>query len=127
MKKLIPLFFVLVVIFGCTPNEEPDLPKVRGADYEYCTGLGYKYESRIENNTHEEYCTFPDGEECIAFDFMTFECGREYSLCSIKGYSPKIGIEMHEGFNVTYAVCLFPDDSYCKEIDFFNRKCHVTW
>lgn len=137
IKHYIVILFVISIIFiiGCIPKEpqveinetEPLLPRVLGADYYYCTGLSYKYESRIENGTHEEFCTFPDGNECIAFDFMTAECGREYSLCEIKGYDIKIGIEQHETFNKTYAVCLFPDRSYCREIDFFNRKCHVLW
>ena len=82
---------------------------------------------RIENNTHDEYCIFPNGEECEAFSFMTGECHREFTLCELKGYTLRVGVEQHEGFNKTYAICIFPDSSYCREIDFFNRKCHVMW
>ncbi|OGM01525.1 hypothetical protein A3K72_04185 [Candidatus Woesearchaeota archaeon RBG_13_36_6] len=135
-KVLILVFLIISLLFltSCEQKQEPELnetepllPKVRGADYYYCTGLGYKYEMRIENNTHYEYCMFPNGEECDAFDFIGGECGREFTLCNIKGYTLKIGVEQHEGFNATYAICIFPDRSYCKEIDFFNRKCHVKW
>lgn len=134
-KEILVLFILSVILITSCQKQQPQtnetnnqtLPSVRGADYDYCTALGYKYEMRLENNTHYEYCIFPNKEECEAFDFIAGECHTEFTLCELKGYKLKIGVEQYETFNKTYAICIFPDNSFCKEIDFFNRKCHVKW
>ena len=132
-KKLV--LVLLLIVAGCNPptsvpenvSNETRYPRAYGADVEYCEGLGYKYELRTEGDRDFGYCIFPDGKECEAFAFVGGECGHVYTLCEIKGYTLKIGVEQHETFNKSYSICIFPDNSYCKEIDFFNRDCHVLW
>lgn len=128
---------LLIIIVGCKDpfkpfiqeeNEtEPRLPRVKGADYYYCTGLGYYYEQRIEEDFAEEYCVFPNGEECIAFDFITGECHREFTLCEQQGHTMRIAVEQYENYNATYGICIFSDSSYCREYSFFKGDCHVKW
>jgi putative hemolysin len=147
-----PLLIVLTIIFmavvcimtyGCgrniarsnstkenmSANKTGALPTVSGIEVSYCEGIGYKYEYRQNESTGEweEYCRLNATLECPAWDFVSGECHRELSLCGIEGYIPKIGVVKRENYNETYPICIFPDGSYCKEIDFFNRNCHVKW
>ena len=136
MKKhyLILIAIFVLVIAGCKEIESIDSenktdsdPRVRGIDYDYCNELGYRYEQRGQGDDAEEYCIFPNGEECVAFDFITGECHREFTLCEQQGHIMRIGLEQHESFNLTYGICIFEDGSYCKEADFFRGNCHVKW
>jgi putative hemolysin len=110
-------------------NKTRPLPTASGIEVSYCEGIGYKYEYRLNETSGqwEEYCRLNSTIECPAWDFVGGTCHRELSLCSIKGYVPKIGVVKHEGYNETYPICVFPDRSYCKEVDFFNKNCHVKW
>ncbi len=133
MKKW--LILILLILAACTQpipenkttNSTGDRPRVQGVDVKYCEALGYKYEYVKVDDRKRGYCVFPNGERCESFDFVTGKCGREFSLCELKGYTLKIGVEQHSDVNITYAICIFPDGSYCKEVDFFHRKCHITW
>jgi putative hemolysin len=104
-------------------------PTASGIEVTYCEGIGYKYEYKQNETTGEweEYCRLNATIECPAWDFVNGMCHRELSLCGIKGYVPKIGVVKHDTYNETYPICIFPDRSYCKEIDFFNKNCHVKW
>ena len=130
---LIALLSIMFIVYDGSevviPVEDNNItePKFKGADYFYCTGLGYEYEQRIEGNSTEEYCIFPNGEECIAFDFITGECHHEFSLCEQQGYLMRVGVEESGDFTAKYGICIFPDNSYCKEYDFFNGDCQIKW
>jgi putative hemolysin len=104
-------------------------PDVIGFDVFYCEGLGYTYDYRlnVSSGKYTGYCVFTNGTECLADDFASGLCHREFSLCEIKGYVLKIGVEQYATYNLTYPICIFPDNSYCRETDFFNRKCPVKW
>jgi putative hemolysin len=104
-------------------------PDVMGFDVFYCEGLGYTYDYRLNESTEKYtgYCIFPNGSECLADDFGSGLCHREFSLCEIKGYVLKIGVEQYDTYNITYPICIFPDRSYCRETDFYYRKCPVKW
>jgi putative hemolysin len=136
------LVLLAVVLVGCenkgrnpgqnsTANQtnQTDYPPVHGIEVTYCEGLGYKYDYRLNTSTgrKEEYCRLNKDIECPAWDFVSGECHRELTLCSLKGYILKIGVEQYETYNATYPICIFPDSSYCKEVDFFNKNCHVKW
>ena len=110
-------------------NKTRALPTAYGIEVSYCEGIGYKYEYRQNESTGEwgEYCRLNSTIECPAWDFVSGTCHRELSLCGIKGYIPKIGVVKHETYNETYPICIFPGGSYCKEVDFFNKNCHVKW
>jgi len=112
-----------------TVNKTKNLPTAHGIEVTYCEGIGYEYEYRIDESTGnwEEYCRLNATVECPAWDFVGGMCHRELSLCGIKGYTPKIGVMKHDTYNETYPICIFPDGSYCKEVDFFNKNCHVKW
>jgi putative hemolysin len=111
-----------------TTNITKKYPPAYGAEVKYCEGLGYTYDYRLdENGTWREYCKFTSQIECEAWEFVNGNCGKEFSLCEIKGYQLKKGVEIHEGYNITFSVCLFPDKTACREMNFFNRDCHVTW
>jgi putative hemolysin len=103
-------------------------PSIRGFDIFYCEGLGYTYEYRQDQNgTYKGYCRLTKDIECPSDDFADGLCHREHTLCEIKGYILKIGVEQQGNTTVTYPICIFPDNSYCRELDFFNRKCYVKW
>ncbi|MFH1398908.1 MAG: hypothetical protein ABIG95_02245, partial [Candidatus Woesearchaeota archaeon] len=68
MKKVI-LFAILAVILGCGRNGEVGTnsgvnlspnkyPAVYGIDVEYCEGLGYTYQLRLEDGKEVGYCVF---------------------------------------------------------------------
>lgn len=134
-QYLIFIMIVVLVIAGCGNGGQQsrgnetviDLPLARGADYTYCIALGYEYEARTDGVNNREYCIFPNGEECISFDFLTGECHREFTLCELQGHTMRVGVEEREDYTATYGICIFSDDSYCKEYDFFKGDCHVKW
>jgi len=133
----------LIAIVGCsltTPSPSTGIPEnttnsteklyptVQGIEVKYCEGLGYNYEYRQdESGKYVGYCQLAPGVECTADDFFSGLCHTEFSLCEIKGYTLKIAVEQQENLKITYPICIFPDGSYCKESDFFYRKCPVSW
>ncbi|MBW2970858.1 DUF333 domain-containing protein, partial [Candidatus Woesearchaeota archaeon] len=143
MKKLVPILFLVaaivgvILLTGCKTGVETTLPgekvetheeaskqqypRVRGIDVFYCEGLGYKYDYRQVDDRKIGYCVMPGGFECEAFDFISGDCGHQYTLCEIKGYTLKKAIEDYGNYSKSYAVCVFADGSYCTESDFFNR------
>jgi putative hemolysin len=103
-------------------------PQVRGFDIKYCEGLGYTYEYRQDQNgTYRGYCRLTRDVECLSEDFADGLCHREHSLCEIKGHLLRIMVNQLGNTTETYPICIFPDNSYCRESDFFNRKCYVQW
>jgi putative hemolysin len=141
---LIIAAILLVAVLGCsgaqkgipqnrtaniTLNKTGNYPASYGIEVQYCEGIGYTYEYRLNESSgqKEEYCRLTKDIECPAWAFVSGECHRELTLCSIKGHILKIGVEQHATYNATYPICIFKDGSYCKEVDFFNKKCHVTW
>ncbi len=148
-RRILNYLLVMLTIFmvGCSPividqannftnkpnntdsnqSEEP-YPAVRGFDIQYCEGLGYTYEYRKdENGRYRGYCRLTKDVECPSEDFADGLCHREHSLCEIKGYVLKIGVEQQGNTTITYPICIFPNNSYCREIDFFNRRCWIKW
>jgi len=124
------LVAVLAVFCFYNPSESDKLPKyprVFGIDVNYCEGIGYEYDLRLEDNRQIGYCVFHDGNECEAFAFVTGECGREYSLFESQGHLLNQKTVVDGDTNATFAICIFPDYTYCKEVDFYNKKCHVGW
>jgi putative hemolysin len=138
------LALLMILAFGCgSPNNNASqnqsaniskntsklYPDVMGFDVSYCEGIGYTYEYRPDagKEKYTGYCVFPNGSECPADEFGSGLCHREFSLCEIKGYVLRIGVEQSETYNMTYPICIFPDNSYCKETEFFYRKCPVKW
>jgi putative hemolysin len=141
LRGIIALLTLMAICAGCTISNPPinetsnssanttvkEYPPVRGFDIEYCEGLGYAYQYFVNATAKVEYCTLPNGTRCLAWDFASGTCAQEFTLCEIKGYTLKLKREVYPTYNVTYPICIFPDDSYCKESDFYKRNCHVQW
>ena len=144
-KMLKVLSYILIILaaltIGCSQRSATDgllnktgnqssklYPNIIGFEVKYCEGLGYTYEYRLnDKGKYIGYCRLTKEIECTSDEFASGLCHREFSLCEIKGYTLKIGVEKHENLTITYPICIFPDGSYCKEVDFFYKNCHLTW
>jgi len=136
------LFIIILVGQGCnspttatnttintSSNQTKKYPSVYGIAVKYCEGLGYTYEYRKNESSGkwEEYCRLTAGIECDANSFFGGECHPEFSLCKREGYIPKIGVVKEGNTTRKFPICIFPDGTYCKELDFFNHNCAVEW
>lgn len=51
----------------------------------YCQGLGYREETRTNEDGQFGVCLFPDGSECDTWDFLSGRCGQQHSYCVQQG------------------------------------------
>lgn len=98
-----------------TATEGPGLNMANPAAV-YCEALGYTLEPRENEAGMDADCVFPDGSECLQWDFLAGRCGNEHSFCSVQGGEIK-----DVGTNI--ADCVFEDGSTCDEFSFSTGEC----
>jgi len=98
-----------------TPTEEPGRIGLANPSSVYCSGLGYKEETRETDAGQYGVCIFPDGSECGSWDFLAGRCGVVHSYCVQQGY------KLRPGENV--GTCFFGDGTSCDEYEYFQGKC----
>jgi putative hemolysin len=96
-----------------TPADPPGLANPASV---YCSGLGYREETRSGEAGEYGVCLFPDGGECDSWHFLAGRCGQGHSYCAREGGT----LEEGEG-NV--GICHFEDGSFCDEYAFFSGNC----
>jgi putative hemolysin len=113
------LIGVLLGAIGCqaeatdTPAGPPGLANPASV---YCTGLGYREETRTNDAGEYGVCIFPDGSECDSWDFLAGRCGQGQSYCAQQGGT------LEEGAG-NIGVCRFDDGSSCDEYELFSGDC----
>lgn len=72
----------------------------------YCKELGYEY--KIVDGPDGQYgiVIFPDGTECMAWDFLQGKCGQEFSYCAKCGYDIVTVSDGEDPLSREYAVCV---------------------
>jgi putative hemolysin len=117
-KAGVGLLIVLSFVAACqaketdTPAGPAGLPNPASV---YCTGLGYREETRTNDAGEYGICIFPDGTECDSWDFLAGRCGQEHSYCAQQGGT----LEEGEG---NIGVCRFDDGSSFDEYSFFRGE-----
>ncbi|MFC1687648.1 C1 family peptidase [Patescibacteria group bacterium] len=72
----------------------------------YCLEMGYDHEVVKDADGEYGVCTLPDGTECGDWQFLSGECGTEYSYCEQEGYTLKVKEDGNDSLAMTYAVCV---------------------
>lgn len=80
----------------------------------YCLEMGYNHEVVKDADGEHGVCTLPDGTECDDWQFLSGECGTEYSYCEQEGYTLKVKEDGDDSLAMKYAVCVTEDN---EEID----------
>ena len=95
------------------PNNMPGSVSMPNPAAVYCHALGYKYKI-VTDEEGNQYgvCIFPDGTECLGWDFYRGKCGQEWSYCNLHGYDLK-ELGRYEGW-LKGAICI--DKTTGKEI-----------
>ncbi len=89
----------------------------------YCLQLGYKCVVRKGSDGEYGSCMYPDGTECVSWDFYRGSCGQQYSFCEQQGGRIENRIENMGTWTAEYAVCLFSDASECGEEEYAAGRC----
>jgi putative hemolysin len=120
--KIALMILLAACLAGCTsgskqPASQEPLTGMANPASVYCQGLGFKEETRENDQGQYGMCLFPDGTECDTWDFLAGRCGQEHSYCVQEGNDLK-AIE-----NSNIATCIFEDESTCTEFEYFQGDC----
>jgi len=118
--SLLILAGMVLLVASCTPipnpaqinatdvEARPPLANIANPAAVYCRDLGYKYRILDGPDGQSGECIFPDSA-CNDWDFLSGQCGQQYSYCARLGYQT---ITMKDGinpFSPEYALCVSPD------------------
>ena len=103
--KLIELVLILflTITFLITIDSVFAMPNPSTA---YCEEMGYNYTVVKTQIGDKGICTFPDGTQCEAWEFLEGKCGKEYSYCVKHGYDIETISDGNNSFSPEYAVCV---------------------
>jgi len=100
------LFFILS---ACTPQPQTSSTnpvKIGNPAAIYCQQMGYTYQTVADGEGGESgFCVMPDTTECAAWDFLSGQCGAQFSYCAQNGYET---LTLAEGgaYAPQHAVCV---------------------
>jgi len=72
----------------------------------HCVELGYEYETVESDGGYSGVCSFPDGSECNAWEFLKGKCGQEFSYCAQHGQEVQTMTDGNNSISPEYAVCV---------------------
>jgi len=113
MKKftgitLISIVATAILITACSPQPQNTTSpvKIGNPAAVYCQQMGYTYQTVADGEGGENgFCVMPDTTECAAWDFLSGQCGAQFSYCAQNGYET---LTLAEGgaYAPQHAVCV---------------------
>ena len=81
MKKELLIILFIIIVSGCTQQQEPEETEISNPSAVYCVEQGYVYDIRTDTTGGQRgYCIFSDGSECEGWGFYRGECTVETAL-----------------------------------------------
>lgn len=115
MRKFKPALFLLafslaVFLAGCSVQTQPGAKDgyttLGNPAAVYCQSMGYTYQTVSEGEAGETgFCVMPDATKCAAWDFLSGQCGTEFSYCAQNGYET-LALEEGGTYTPQHAVCV---------------------
>ena len=111
-KKPIILFITMTalifILSACSPQPQntTNPVKIGNPSAVYCQQMGYTYQTLPDGEGGESgFCVMPDTTECAAWDFLSGQCGAQFSYCAQNGYET---LTLAEGgaYSPQHAVCV---------------------
>lgn len=92
--------------FARATRETAGYTKIGNPAAVYCREMGYTYQTVAnEDGSLRGVCQLPDENTCDAWDFLSGQCGAEYSYCAQNGYQT-LTIESGGTYAAQHAVCV---------------------
>ncbi len=106
---LITITLFILVLTACSPHLQTtssNPTKIGNPAAVYCQEMGYSYQTVTDGEGGETgMCLMPDATVCAAWDFLSGQCGAEFSYCAQNGYQT---LTLEEGgtYAPQHAVCV---------------------
>lgn len=104
---------LVVFVAGCSStaqNNTAGYAKIGNPAAVYCKAMGGTYQT-IGNDMGEENgaCLLPNNSTCDAWDFLSGQCGSEFSYCAKNGLETLTVTDGRDAYSSEYAVCVNAD------------------
>jgi len=99
---------LIFILSACSPQPQntTNPVKIGNPAAIYCQQMGYTYQTVADGEGGESgFCVMPDTTECAAWDFLSGQCGAQFSYCAQNGYET---LTLPEGgaYAPQHAVCV---------------------
>lgn len=100
---------LILFLTACSPQSQPastNPTKIGNPAAVYCQAMGYTYQTVADGEGGETgVCLMPDETECSSWDFLSGQCGAEFSYCAQNGYQT-LTLEEGGAYAPQHAVCV---------------------
>jgi len=107
---LLPISLLLAgLLYGGAPRataSDDGYTKIGNPAAVYCNEMGFSYQTVDDGDGGQiGVCLLPEDVECNAWDFLSGQCGAEYSYCAQNGYQT-LTLEQGGAYAPQHAVCV---------------------